>query len=54
MGAEQMLKAVGEEPGGLTEFQDVLDAAQRVPTYTGSVLALMQAVMHWTGPGPRS
>ena len=51
-GAEQVMRMVGEEPAGLGELRDVLLAAQRVPTYTPSLLALMRAVMSWTRPRP--
>ncbi len=49
---ERMLRTVGEEPLGLGEIRDVLLAAQRLPTYTPSLLALMRAVMSWTRPRP--
>lgn len=48
--AERVMRMVGEEPAGLGELRDVLLAAQRVPTYTPSLLALMRAVMRWTQP----
>ncbi len=51
-GAEQVMRMVGEDPAGLGELRDVLLAAQRVPTYTPSLLALMRAVMSWTRPRP--
>ncbi|MPZ93409.1 MAG: alpha/beta fold hydrolase [Propionibacteriales bacterium] len=47
-GVEQMLRAVGEDPNGLAEIRDVLVAAQRIPTYSASMLGLMRAVMRWT------
>ena len=51
-GAERMMRTVGEDPVGLGELRDVLLAAQRLPTYTPSLLALMRAVMSWTRPRP--
>lgn len=48
--AEQVMRMVGEDPAGLGELRDVLVAAQRMPTYTPSLLALMRAMMHWTRP----
>jgi pimeloyl-ACP methyl ester carboxylesterase len=48
--AERVMRIVGEDPTGLGELRDVLLAAQRMPTYTPSLLALMRAVMHWTRP----
>lgn len=48
--AERVMRMVGEEPAGLGELRDVLLAAQRVPTYTPSLLALLRAVMRWTRP----
>jgi pimeloyl-ACP methyl ester carboxylesterase len=50
--AERVMRMVGEEPAGLGELRDVLLAAQRLPTYTPSLLALMRAVMRWTRPRP--
>ena len=50
--AERMMRTVGEDPVGLDELRDVLLAAQRLPTYTPSLLALMRAVMCWTRPRP--
>jgi pimeloyl-ACP methyl ester carboxylesterase len=49
-GAEQVIRMVGEDPSGLTEIRDVLLAAQQVPTYADSMLALMQALMRSTRP----
>jgi len=51
-GAEAVMRMVGEDPAGLVELRDVLLAAQRVPTYIPSLLALMRAVMSWTRPRP--
>lgn len=50
--AEQVMRMVGEDPAGLGELRDVLVAAQRMPTYTPSLLALMRAMMSWTRPRP--
>jgi pimeloyl-ACP methyl ester carboxylesterase len=50
--AERVMRMVGEDPTGLAELRDVLLAAQRMPTYTPSLLALMRAVMRWTQPRP--
>ncbi len=50
--AERMMRTVGEDPVGLDELRDVLIAAQRLPTYTPSLLALMRAMMSWTRPRP--
>lgn len=50
--AERVMRVVGEDPAGLHEIRDVLLAAQRLPTYTPSLLALMRAVMRWTRPRP--
>ncbi len=47
---ERLIRTVGEEPAGLGELRDVLLAAQRVPTYTPSLLALLRATMRWTQP----
>lgn len=47
-GAERVIRMVGEDPSGLTEIRDMLLAAQRIPTYADSMLALMQALMHST------
>jgi len=52
--AELMMRMVGEDPAGLGELRDVLLAAQRVPTYTASLLTLMRAVMRWTRPRPQA
>jgi pimeloyl-ACP methyl ester carboxylesterase len=49
-GAERVMRMVGEDPAGLGELRDVLLGAQRVPTYTASLLGLMRASMHWTRP----
>lgn len=49
-GAERIIRMVGEDPEGLAELRDVLVAAQRVPTYGDSTLALMRAVMRSTRP----
>jgi pimeloyl-ACP methyl ester carboxylesterase len=51
-GVEQMIRMVGEDPDGLDEIRDVLLAAQRVPSYTPSMLAMMRAAMSWTRPRP--
>ena len=51
-GAERVMRMVGEDPTGLDEIRDVLLAAQRLPTYTPSLLALMRAVMSSTRPRP--
>ncbi len=53
-GAVHVMKMVGEDPTGLGELRDVLLAAQRLPTYTPSLLALMRAVMRWTRPRPQT
>lgn len=50
--AERVMRMAGENPDGLGELRDVLLAAQRLPTYVPSVLALMRAVMRWTRPRP--
>lgn len=50
--AERVMRIVGEDPAGLGELRDVLLAAQRLPTYAPSLLALMRAVMRWTRPRP--
>ncbi len=50
--AERVMRTVGEDPAGLDELRDVLVAAQRLPTYTPSLVALMRAVMRWTRPRP--
>jgi pimeloyl-ACP methyl ester carboxylesterase len=50
--ADQVMRMVGEDPAGLGELRDVLLAAQRVATYTPSLLALMRAVMGWTRRRP--
>ncbi len=49
---ERIIRAVGEDPAGIPELRDVLLAAQRVPAYTPSMLALMRASMRWTRPRP--
>ena len=48
--AQRVMRMVGEDPRGLDELRDVLLAAQRLPTYTPSLLALMRAMMRWTRP----
>jgi len=50
--AERLMRIVGEGPAGLDELRDVLVAAQRVPTYIPSLLALMRAMMRWSRPRP--
>jgi len=50
--AERLMRMVGEGPAGLDELRDVLVAAQRVPTYIPSLLALMRAMMRWSRPRP--
>lgn len=50
--AERVMRMVGEDPAGLGELRDVLLAAQRLPTYVPSLLALLRAVMRWTRPRP--
>ncbi len=47
---ERVMRMVGEDPAGLGELCDVLLAAQLVPTYTPSLLAVMRAMMRWTRP----
>ena len=47
---ERIIRAVGEDPAGISELRDVLLAAQRVPAYTPSMVALMRASMRWTRP----
>ncbi len=47
---ERAMRTVGEDPVGFGELRDVLLAAQRPPTCTPSLLALMCAVMNWTRP----
>ncbi len=49
-GTERVLRMVGEDPTGLVEIRDVLLAAQQMPAYVDSMLALMRAVMRWTRP----
>ena len=44
------MRMVREDPRGLEDLRDVLIAAQRLPTYTPSLLALMRATMRWTRP----
>ena len=51
--AEKTLGAVGEDPHDLDELRDVLIAAQRLPAYTPSLLALMRSVMRRTRPRPQ-
>jgi pimeloyl-ACP methyl ester carboxylesterase len=50
--AERVMRMVGESPAGLDELRDVLAMAQRLPTYTPSLLSLMRAVMRWGRPRP--
>jgi pimeloyl-ACP methyl ester carboxylesterase len=50
--AAQVMRMVGEDPSGLEELRDVLLAAQLVPTYAPSLLALMRAMMRWSRPRP--
>ena len=50
--AELVMRMVGEDPAGLGQLRDVLLAAQRLPAYTPSLLALMRAMMRWTRPRP--
>ena len=50
--AAHVMRTVGEDPTGLDELRDVLLAAQVVPTYTPSLLALMRAMMRWAQPRP--
>lgn len=49
---ERVMRMVGEDPAGLGELRDVLLAAQRLPTYAPSLIALMRAVLRWTRPRP--
>ncbi len=50
--AEQVMRMVGEDPRGVDDLRDVLLAAQRLPTYAPSLLALMRATMRWTRARP--
>lgn len=50
--AERVMRTVGEDPAGLDEIRDVLVAAQRLPAYNPTMIALMRAVMRWTVPRP--
>jgi pimeloyl-ACP methyl ester carboxylesterase len=49
-GAERVIRMVGEDPSDLPEIQGLLLATQQLPSYRGSMLALLRAAMRWTRP----